>query len=166
MTALTAAFVRPADVIAYAVGDLVANAVAAGAVVPLPFPLPAYAGSLAITRGRLFKSSPVVANAAFMLHLYEVAAPVPANGDNGVLLTNGGLNYLGAISFPAPVAQGAGGNPFSDGARFDGVPVTGPALLARMKPGAVLYGLLEARGAYTPANAEQFSVTLELAQAD
>lgn len=164
MTQLVQNFNRPADVNPYAVGDLVANNVVAGNVAPMQFALPDFAGAYAVLRGRLWKSGAAIANAAFMLHLFE-APPVVANGDNGVLATTGSAGYLGSISFGSPIVNGAGNNPFSDGARFDGVPVTGSSLLTRLKArGAVLYGLLEARGAYTPANAEQFAVTLELAQ--
>jgi len=163
-----AAFARPADVLAYASGDLVANSTTAGSVVPLAFAVarnartapvdpatgPQAIFSGAVRRARIAKSGTSVTSASFRLHLY-IAAPVPANGDNGVWLTNGAASYLGFMDVTVDKAM-------SDGAAGHGAASIGPGILYQLAAGGQLYGLLEARAAYTPANAEQFTVTLEI----
>lgn len=165
-------FVRPADVTAYAIGDLVANSTVAGAVTALVFATagriarnsrfqdpktPAQAGSSGrVLRARLKKSTNVVAAASFRLHLYTVA-PVVTNGDNGAWLSSGAAGYLGHLDITVDKA-------FSDGANGHGAPGVGQQIAFALAAGTTLYGLLEARGAYTPGNAETFDVTLEVCQ--
>ena len=151
---------RPADVTAYAVGDLVANSTTAGSVVALVFSTainPDETVYGVIRRVRLRKSTNVVTNAAFRLHLYA-AAPTPANGDNGAWSTNRAPLYLGHIdvtidkAFTEPAAVGIG------------VVAAGAEIDFSLARGQVFWGLLEARGAYTPGNAEQFTAALEIDQ--
>jgi hypothetical protein len=101
---------------------------------------------------------------AFRLHLYT-ASPTVTNGDGGVWLSTES-GYLGFIDVTIDKA-------FSDGggaAANHGAPVytniidllvrlTGTKGLASE---VKIYGLLEARGAYTPGNAEVFTVSLEI----
>jgi hypothetical protein len=142
-------FTRPADTTAYASGDLVANSTTAGSVVPLAFTASQVANSShQVRRVRIVKSGTSVTNASFRLHLYN-ASPTPANGDNGAWSTSQAANYLGAIDVTVDKA-------FTDGA-------AGQATTEINARGTV-YGLLEARGAYTPASAETFTVRLELMQ--
>src|SRR5712691_11966257 len=105
----TAGFTRPNDTTAYASGDLVANSVTAGSVVPMEIAIQGNSmpGSTRITRVRLAKSGTTATNANFRVHLYG-ASPTPTNGDNGARLTDQALNYLGAIDVAAMKA-------FSDG---------------------------------------------------
>lgn len=149
-------FTRPADTTAYASGDLVANNVTAGSVVPMTFAL-GRANALGlggqIRRARLRKTGTSVTNASFRLHLYS-ASPVPANGDNAAWLTDKALNYVGAMDFTVDKA-------FTDGAAGNAVPAVGSEIIFTAD---TYYGLLEARGAYTPASAELFEVSLELMQ--
>lgn len=167
MTTLSVTFARPANVTPYAAGQLLANNTVAGNVQPLAFQLPPFTGLWGLSRARLLKSGLAIANAAFKLHLWQGVAPVPVNGDGGLFQANGAANYLGAFSFGSPILTGGGANPFSDGTRFDAVPDTGTLMLAfgtSVNNGSSLFGLLEARAAYTPGNAEAFTASLELAQ--
>lgn len=164
-------FARPADILAYAVGDLVANSTVAGTVVPLAFAVsrvPRSSGrrdpavgqqtmvSGRVTRARIRKSTNVLTAASFRLHLYA-ASPVPANGDNGVWSTNKAAEYLGHIDVTVDKA-------FTDGAAGHGAPAVGQSMAYRVAAGASIFGLLEARGAYGPGNAEAFDVTLDVCQ--
>lgn len=161
-----AAMTRPADTTAYAVGDLVANNTAAGSVAPLVF---ANVGRGAFREGgriigaRILKTTNVVANAQFRLHLFTGAVPVVANGDNGAFAPNDAslANWAGSIDITCDVASAGRaigrGNPAA--AQPNGVPFHCP------DPNALtLWGLLEARAAYTPGNAEAFTVSLDIFQ--
>jgi len=153
---LSAAFTRPNDTTAYASGDLVANATAAGSVVPLRIDLGNIAavghGLTRITRARLTKSGPSAANASFRVHLYE-AAPVPQNGDNGAWSTDHAASWLGNIDITAMLA-------FTDGCTGTGSATAGSEMFLRLASGAI-FALLEARAAYTPVANEVFTLTLE-----
>lgn len=150
----SATFTRPADTTAYASGDLAANSVTAGSVVPLTFNLARVTGRGGmIRRARLRKTGTGITNALFRLHLYS-ASPTPANGDNGAWSTDKALNYVGSIDFTVDKA-------FTDGASGNGVPNVGTEIVFTAD---TYYGLLEARGAYTPISAEVFDISLELMQ--
>lgn len=150
-------FTRPADVNAYTSGDLVANSIAAGSVVPLSFTVArAAAGSGMIRRVRIRKTGTSITSANFRLHLYT-ASPTPTSGDNGVWLTNQAANYLGALDVTLDRV-------FSDGAAGNGVPASGSEINFALASGQVVYGLLEARGAYTPTSGETFTISLEVLQ--
>jgi len=150
----SASFTRPNDTTAYAVGDLVANATAAGAVVPLQiapgnqFPN----GVTRLTRARLVKSGTGVANAGFRVHLYETA-PTPANGDNAAWSTDQAAHWLGNIDIASMLA-------FTDGAAGTGSAPAGSEMFLRLA-GKTVYALLAALGAYAPAANETFTLTLE-----
>src|SRR5262249_60630610 len=75
-----ASFTRPSNTTAYASGNLVANSVTSGSVVPLAFALGnSYGiGQFRINRARLAKSGTGVTNASFRIHLYA-PQPTPAN---------------------------------------------------------------------------------------
>lgn len=152
---ISATFTRPADTTAYSVGDLIANSVTAGSVVPMAFKLDNSfpMGQFRLTRARIYKNGVAVSNANFRLHLYQ-ALPAVTNGDNGAWLSSGAANWLGNIDIPSMLA-------FSDGASGSGSAAAGSELLIRMASGTVVYGLLVALAAYTPASAEVFTVVLE-----
>lgn len=156
---LSAYFTRPANTTAYAANALVANALAAGSVVPMAFKLVNSfpVGQYRLTRARLFKSGTVVTNASFRLHLYQ-AAPTPTNGDGGAWLTTNAADWLGNVDISSMLA-------FSDGAAGTGSCPAGSEQYIRMASGTTVYGLLQALGAYTPASAEQFTVTIETVEA-
>lgn len=153
----TATFARPADVLAYASGDLVANSTVAGAVTPLSFAVARVAaGSGMVRRVAVRKTGTAVANASFRLHLYS-ASPVVSNGDNGVYLTDKAANYMGRVDVVVDQA-------FTDGAVGTGVPAAGLEVNFALAAGQNIYGVLEARGAYTPVSGETFTVDLEVLQ--
>lgn len=154
----SASFVRPADSTAYASGDLVANSTVAGSVVPMSFTAARVnGGSGMIRRFEIQTSSTSVTNASFRLHLYTVS-PTPSNGDNGAWLTNGVANYLGSLDVTLDKA-------FTDGASGVGLPTIGNEVNFSVASGTrVLFGLLEARAAYTPSSGEVFTVNLEVLQ--
>lgn len=155
-----ATFSRPNDTTAYAVGDLVANSVTAGSVVPMSFTVTRVAaGAAMIRRVRFKKSGTTITNAQFRLHLYKVS-PTPSNGDNGAWLTTEST-YLGSVDFDL---TGGNARVFTDAAKVIGVPAVGSEIIFALTSGQVIYGLIEARAAYTPAANETFTVVLELAQ--
>lgn len=150
----SATFTRPNDTTTYAGGDLVANSTTAGSVTPMAFTVaPVPAGSFFVRRCRLYKSGANVNNAAFRLHLWSVS-PTPANGDNGAFSTSGSASYLGALDVPSMLA-------FTDGAAGSGYPLVGSSITVKLSSGQIVYGLLEARGAYPPAASEVFTAVLE-----
>lgn len=156
----SASFTRPADTTAYASGDLVANDTTAANVVSMSFAAAQGSGGpVTIRRARIKKSGTSTTNASFRLHLFRTD-PVAlssgiANGDNGVFSTKNVAEYLGAFDITV-------GQAFVDGAAGIGVPNNGTDVTTVTPNGATtIYGLLEARAAYTPANAEVFTVQLE-----
>jgi hypothetical protein len=157
---ISAQFVRPANVLPYAVGALVANSLTAGAVVPMVFKLDNSfpMAQFRLTRARLFKSDPGVTNASFRLHLYQSAVPVVTNGDGGAWLTNGSANWLGNVDITSMLG-------FSDGAAGTGSCPAGSEMIIRAKTGATVWGLLAALGAYTPVSGETFNTTIEVTEA-
>jgi len=153
MPTAPASFTRPADTTAYASGDLVANSTTAGSVTPMTLSAAnAAGGEVSIRRVRLQKSGTGVTNAAFRLHLYR-GLPTVANGDNGVWSSSGAANYLGSIDVTVDKAM-------TDGSVGYGAAAVN-ANIAFLR-GTALYGLLEARGAYTPASGEVFTVEAEV----
>lgn len=153
----SSSFTRPANTTAYASGDLVANNTAAGSVTPLSWTAARVAaGSFMVRRARLTTSSTSTTNASFRLHLYS-ASPTVTNGDNGVWLSNEADDYLGSMDITVDKA-------FSDGASGQGSPGIGSDINVKLASGQTIYGLLEARAAYTPTSAGTFAVTLEVLQ--
>lgn len=156
----SANFTRPADTTAYALGDLVANSTTAGSVTPLSWTAARVAaGSFLVRRARAKKSGTSVTNASFRLHLYS-ASPTCTNGDNGAWLTTVS-GYLASIDLDM---SSSNGRVFSDAAAVNGTPNVGSDLGVKLASGQTMYGLLECRAAYTPGNAEVFTVELELLQ--
>lgn len=156
-----ASFTRPANTTAYASGDLVANDTDAADVVPLSFTVSSpnrKGATIVVWRGRLKKSGTSVTNASFRLHLYATS-PTVTNGDNGAWASIV-ADYLGYIDIAVDKA-------FSDASQGDGVPLSAgnaaEMIVQLPAGGATIYGLLEARAAYTPGSAEVFTATLETA---
>lgn len=155
-TVASANFTRPADTTAYASGDLVANNTSAGSVTPMQFSAARDATGTGMARRiNLCKTTTSVTNSSFRLHLYT-SSPTAANGDNGAWSTTTS-GYLGSLDVTIDKA-------FSDGACGTGVPNAGSEITFSISSGQVLYGLLEARAAYTPGSAEVFTAKLEIVQ--
>jgi len=106
-----------------------------------------------IKRARMSTSSTSVTNAQFRLHLYTTS-PTVTNGDNGAWLSNQAATYVGFLDITIDKAM-------SDGAAGVAGFTAGAEVLFTA---VTLYGLLEARAAYTPTSAGTFTVTLEVAQ--
>lgn len=148
----SASFTRPADVLVYAANDLVANSTTAGSVVPLKFVLPVGSGnSIDFRQVSVSKTGTAAANANFHLRLYS-SSPTCANGDNGAWSTNIS-GYLGKID---PAIMEA----FTDGCANVSSVALGSDIDINSGTSNVIYGLLVADAAYTPASAETFTVTL------
>ena len=151
-------FTRPSDTTAYASGDLVANSVTAGSVDAVSIAVArASGGTGSIRRALLRKSGTGITNSIFRIHLYEADPSTVTNGDNGAWSTSGVADYLGAIDVVIDRA-------FTDGAAGEGVPLAGGEINFDLTGTANVYALLEARGAYTPASAEVFTIELEVLQ--
>lgn len=151
-----AAFTRPNDTTAYAVGDLVANSTTAGSValVELAGAVRAAGGVSRIERVRIRKTGTGTTNAQFRVHLFS-ASPGVANGDNGAFTPSSIAGWIGSLDVSVDRAG-------SDGAIGAGVPVIGSSITFTLPSGTTLYALLEARGAYTPAAQEQFTLLAEI----
>lgn len=158
VVAVAATMTRPADTTAYTSGDLVANSTTAGSVVPLQFTVARVAlGSGMIRRVRLRKSGTGITNASFRLHLYAAAPGTVTNGDNGAWSTSGVADYLGSLDVTCDKA-------FTDGASGNGTPTNGSEINFALSSGQIVYGLLEARGAWTPTSGEVITAALETLQ--
>jgi hypothetical protein len=157
--AVSGSFTRPADTTAYASGDLVANSTTAGSVAAVSLAVARVAGApVSVRRVRVSKSGTTATNGSFRVHLYT-ASPTAANGDNAAWSTNKAADYLGYCDVTVLA--------FSDGCTGVGGPASGQGLEANAMPatGSLnLYGLLEARAAYTPASEEVFTITAEVWQ--
>jgi hypothetical protein len=146
-------FTRPADTTQYAIADLVANNTTAGSVTPISLVFVHDGAGIKITRVRLLKSATSVTSASFRVHFY-VTSPTCTNGDNSAWLTTVS-GYLGYADLTMSQT-------FSDDAIGFGVAAFGDAI--RCQPGngsRTIYALLEARGTYTPADSEVFTLYAE-----
>lgn len=147
----SASFTVPNSAATYAIGDLIANSATAGSVTPMTFTVGRITNSGGmLRRARLRKTGTGLTGASFRLHLYS-ASPTPSNGDDGVWLTNGADNYVGAIDITVDKV-------FTDGAAGNGLPVVGSEINFTA---VTYYGLLEARGAYVRTAGETFNIVLE-----
>jgi len=154
----SATFTRPADTTAYASGDLVANSTTAGSVAAMALTVARNAGgSFMLRRLKLRKSGTSTTSASFRVHLFRAAPATVTNGDNGAFSVSGVADYLGAVDVTIDRA-------FTDGASGHGVAVVGSDLCVKLASGSVVYALIEARAAYTPASGESFVVELDLIQ--
>lgn len=160
--AASSTITRPADTTAYASGDLVANSTTAGSVTNLQFTTLARisGGSGVIVGAQIQKSTNTTTNAAFRLHLFNTAPTYTSAGDNSALssvVVASAKGYLGYIDIPSMVG-------FSDVAWGSGAPDNSRGGIPYVATAQTIFGLLEARGAYTPGNAEVFTVTVDALQ--
>lgn len=166
ISAASAQFARPGDTTAYADNDLIANSVTAASVVPLVFRFATNARFLQIDRALLRKSSTGVTNPAFRLNLFSALPTIATNGDNSAMSgnTSGAANFIGGLQTSGVVSAFADGSVVNLLPMFGASPFPLPLLLPTngfINNGElVLYGLLEAKAAYAPGNAETFNVTL------
>lgn len=145
-------FTRPDNTTAYADGELVGNSATAADVVALKFPVNTEKGIM-IRRARLRKSGVDPTNASFRLHLWNTKPKVPTNGDNGALAVSNLPAYLGYFDFVLATV-------WADGVVGFAVPAVGSDIVTQCD--GAIYGLLEAKAAYTPVALEVFGVQLEI----
>lgn len=146
-------FTRPADTTAYAVNDAVADSTTAPTILTFANMARANAGSGYITKAKLTINSAVTTNASFRLWLYN-ASVTPTNDNAAFTLLNANADArIGYIDF-ALTTEGTGSDCCECTVSNISLPfVTGAASTA-------LYGLLEAKAAYTPTNAGVFKIQL------
>jgi hypothetical protein len=104
------------------------------------------AGTGAIRRARLSTNKTGLAGTEqFRLHLFKTS-PTPANGDGGTYSVNGiAAVHIGIFDFTLDRV-------FSDGAKGIAAPAVGGEIIFDAAAGAQqFFGLLEARGTYSPA---------------
>lgn len=154
------AFTRPSNTTAYASGDLVANSVTNTSVTPISLALArTEGGTVQIRRARLLKSQAGTTNAAFRVHFFT-SSPTVTNGDNGAFEPAAHAGYVGSVDIPNANFVG-----FTAGAQGNGAPLVGQEITATAASGSkVIYALVEAKAAYTPASAETFTLTVEALQ--
>lgn len=160
----SATVTRPADTTAYGSGDLIANSTTAGDVTAMSFTAALSGdGAIKIRRARVYKDDDDVTNATFRLHLFDAdpTGTAPTNGDNGAIALTGVTdNSLGAFDLAMTTTPDI----HTDGNVGFAVPITGSEINVLMSSNQTIYGLLEARAAYTPASGEVFTVVLEVWQ--
>lgn len=150
----TATYTRVTGTTQYSSGDIIANHATGASVTPMSFKLPSGRG-FKIWRVGLLKSSTTVTDAQFRLHLYN-DSPTCANGDNSAFSTTVS-GWLGSIDIDGQNTA------FSDDAKAFGVFVNNSVfapMFIYTDLDRRVYGLLEARDTYTPADSEVFTVTL------
>ena len=157
-----ATLTRPADTIAYAAGDLVANNVTAASVVPLALQVARIDGGTGLVRRvRLSTSRTGLAGTEmFRVHLFRndpATGAGIANGDNGAFSVNGvAAIHLGHADVTLDRV-------FRDGAKGIAAPAVGSDMLFDAAAGSrFVYALIEARNAYVPASGETFTLALEV----
>ncbi len=146
-----ATFTRPNDTTAYASGDLVANSGTNTSVTPLVFNIP-NRRSCIVRGARIVKSGATLTNGTFTLHLFQ-DSPTVANGDNAALSTTASRK-IGSIDLDLM----ASGTDDGISTKFAG------NFYVDSGSAQQIYGLLEAKAAYTPAAQETFTVSIIVEQ--
>ena len=168
-TAAATELTRTADANAYAIGDQIASTTVAGDVTPLQLTVARKTGGTGRVSGAQLMLDSATAFGAIRLHLFNTT-PFTAGGfqaDNSALaLTYTALktgsaganpNYLGFIDFETFTAQSASATSRGSAGQTD-------LNFTCAAASQVIFGLLEARAVFTPANAGKFNVTLDIVQ--
>lgn len=175
---------RPADTTQYTANDLITDTTTAASVVPLRFNVCRQDnGSGIITGGRIIKSTDTTTALSLRLWLFA-AQPFAAGGyaaDNAALsFTYASMaRFVGFIDFTTWIDAGTPAiavgvpsrpsMPFSKKYVQDKSDSTADQLAVKGVPqvpaSRLIYGLLQDKGGYTPASAEQFRIWLD-AQSD
>lgn len=153
---------RPADMIAYAAGDLVANSATATSVAAIALAAARVNGGTGLIRRVRLSTTRTGASGTDVLrvHLFRndpALASGIANGDNGAFSVNGvAAIHLGHADVTLDRV-------FRDGAKGVAIPAVGSDILFDAGPSTTnIFALIEARGAYAPASGETFTVALEV----
>lgn len=152
-----AEFTRPANTTAYAAGDAVNDSTTAPT--PLVFTNIASNGrSGYVVGGKLVTDNETVTNGSFRLYLFT-ESPTMANDNEAYgLLYSEAAALIGSLDFTLFVESVAATNAAVAFESVSRVPFVS-------WPGFTLYGVLVAKGAYTPASGQTFHVEL-LAEAN
>jgi hypothetical protein len=140
---------RPADTTAYASGDLVSNSTT-------PASTTAHQVSVGSGNGKIKRvglkrsGTTAVTNGTFRVHLFKADPGAPTNGDNGAIVFSADnyIGHSGDIVLILGTASAIGWSAVLD-------------YLYKLSNSNVLYALVEARGAYTPASGETFQVLVD-----
>jgi hypothetical protein len=148
----SASLTRPLDTVAYASGDLLANSITPGSVIPLAFTLTGtpLGGVAEIKRIRVRKTSATAGT--FRVFLFQTS-PVSVVGDNTSFNSNA-AGFFAALDIPMNF-------PFSDANVGFLSLAASPALVQCTAGTNIIYGLLAVQTAYTPTSGEVFTVELE-----
>jgi hypothetical protein len=149
-------FSRPADTTAYNIGDLVANNTVAGSVVPIPCAVARVTGGSGVARRVRLSTNKtgLVGTESFRVHFFKTI-PTVTGGDNAALAVNGIASIaLGYVDITMSAI-------YSDGAKgFTSTDIVYDAAGGSQN----IYGLIEARSAYSPASGETFTLAVEALQ--
>lgn len=151
---ITATFTRPADTTAYAASDVVCNSTSSPAVITFTNIAKEAGGNGYIMSARLNKSTTTTTNANFRLYLYTVAPTPIADNAAFTLLYANRASRIGWIDFSSMNTEGTGSDSANAYVTAAGVKFTCAA------DSRNLYGVLVAKAAYAPGNAEQFFIEL------
>ena len=155
-TLIQTSFIRPADTTVYAVGDSISNSTTSPSIITFANAARVSGGSGVIVGARLAKSTNVITNANFRLWLYT-ATSSNTNDNAALSLTWANrADTIGYIDFSSPV-QG------TDYAEFIGF-FPNSQYAFKSASGISIFGKLQALGAYTPGNAEQFFLEISVLQ--
>ena len=147
-----AEFARPADTNPYAIGDGVNNSVTVPAPLIFTGACPVNGGSGSVISVQLSKSGPSVASASFRLYLFNVS-PTMVN-DNAAynILYSERVGFQGYVDL---VLEAEGTGAF----KWQSCAISFQCAAADTR----LFGLLVAKGAYTPISGETFYVEIDTA---
>lgn len=152
-------FNRPANVVPYVIGDTVADNLIGGNVTLLTFPAGRQNGGAGmIRRARMRLGNTVTANAEFRLHLFKAEFTADSGDGEPMNLDNAQADWIGSID----IADFVG---FADGVAGVGAPTVGSEINFICPANSTLvWGSLEARGAYVPTSGDRIDLELEVIQ--
>ena len=152
----------PASIVAYSIGDHVSNSATVAGSDWLSFPIPRGVRAFAARKLTAVKSTTVVTNAQFRLHLLS-ALPTARIADDAVLSAmrlDSKEHYLGYFDFTFSPTLG-------DFAMIDAAPAVGERVLLIPDDNSTwedeiryCYGVFEAKAAYTRAASDIFDFAL------
>jgi hypothetical protein len=148
-------FTRPADTTAYATGDAVNDSTSAPTRLKFSSVASRLGGGGTIRGAQLLTNNLTVTNGDFELILTKITyTPANDNAASSSLTYTRAANIVARIAFPTLTANASGGD--SAFAQKDtlNIPFTCDSA------DDALYGSLVAKGAYTPASGQKFTVTL------
>jgi len=152
-----ASFTRPADTTAYTIGDQVCNSTSAPTILTFTEATSFVGGGGVIHAACLITSVDAATGPEFDLLLFDTAATM-ANDNAACAVTDAEmLTFIGVIPFLAADQKSVGANAVTQN-RSVGLP------FKCTTNSTSIFGMLVARNAYAPANAEAFKVRLSILQ--